>query len=122
MKAKTMSNSKNGVRRMKNMNKGFTLIELVVVVAMIIVITALTLPSLMNSMNAIRLRSQAQSLAGLFQQVRIQAAKDNNIYGLGCAPQTNGIDSCNQVFPVARDGATQLPGSPTLQYAQNLSF
>lgn len=117
-----MNDNKNSVQRINRTNQGFTLIELVVVVAMIIVVTTLTLPSIMNSINAVRLRSQAQGLAGLFQQVRIQAAKDNNIYGLGCTPLTNGIDSCTQVFLVARDGATQLPGSPTLQYAQNLSF
>jgi prepilin-type N-terminal cleavage/methylation domain-containing protein len=117
-----MTKSKNRVQRMKSTDKGFTLIELVVVMAMIIVVTALSLPSIMNSINAVRLRSQAQGLAGLFQQVRIQAARDNNIYGLGCTPQSNGIDSCTQVFLVARDGATQLPNSPMLQYAQNLSF
>jgi type II secretory pathway pseudopilin PulG len=117
-----MNDSKNRTQRTKSTNQGFTLIELVVVVAMIIVVTALSLPSIMNSINAVRLRSQAQGLAGLFQQVRIQAAKDNNIYGLGCTPLTNGIDSCTQVFLVGRDGSTQLPGSPTLQYAPNLSF
>jgi prepilin-type N-terminal cleavage/methylation domain-containing protein len=108
------------IRRFKS-NKGFTLIELVVVVAIIIVITALSLPSLLNSMATIRLRSAAQNLAGILQQARVRATHDNAVVGLGCTPFNVAIDTCTQTFLVDKAG-NQLTNPVQIQLPQNVSY
>src|SRR6516225_2368134 len=52
---------------------GFSLIELVVVVAMLMVVVSLAFPNLLQAIHAARLRSAATDLSGLLQVARIRA-------------------------------------------------
>jgi prepilin-type N-terminal cleavage/methylation domain-containing protein len=72
-----MSNKqKQGVRS----QYGFSLVELLVVMGIILVISAFALPGIQKSLANIRLRSNATSVNGLIQQLRMQAVRDNRSY------------------------------------------
>jgi prepilin-type N-terminal cleavage/methylation domain-containing protein len=59
---------------------GFSLIEILVVVSILLVISAIEIPNMMQTIAQVRLRSAANSLAGLLQQGRIRAVRDNKYY------------------------------------------
>ena len=56
---------------------GFSLIEIMVVVFVVMVIMAIAVPNVLLAVANIRLRSSASDLAGLMQQARLMAAKNN---------------------------------------------
>ena len=65
---------------MRTKQSGFSLLELLIVMAIIMVVAAMAMPSIMNSINNIRLRGSAGDLAGLLQQCRQAALHDNKYY------------------------------------------
>ncbi len=56
---------------------GFSLIELLIVVFVVMVVAAIAVPNVLLAVANLRLRSSAGDLAGLMQQARIMAAKNN---------------------------------------------
>jgi Tfp pilus assembly protein FimT len=60
--------------------RGFSLLELLIVVGISITIVAIAMPSFINAFYSIRLKSAASNLSSLMQQARIQAARQNRIY------------------------------------------
>ena len=65
---------------MKTKPSGFSLIELLIVIAIIMVVAAMATPNVMNAINNIRLRGSAGDVAGLLQQCRQAALHDNRYY------------------------------------------
>ncbi len=59
---------------------GFSLVELVVVVFIVMVIAAIVIPNVLLAVTNMKLRASAGDLAGLMQQARILAAKNNATY------------------------------------------
>ena len=55
--------------------RGFSLLELLIVVGVSITIVAIAMPFFMQGFYNIRLKSAASNLSGLMQQARIQAAR-----------------------------------------------
>ncbi|MCU1286525.1 MAG: hypothetical protein JWO13_2875 [Acidobacteriales bacterium] len=66
--------------RQSDERAGFSLTELLVVVAIIMVITAFAVPTITKSLSNIRLRATATNVNGLIQQLRMQAVRDNKYY------------------------------------------
>ena len=56
---------------------GFSLIEVLIVVFVVMVVAAIAVPNVLSAVANIRLRASAGDLAGLMQQARIMAAKNN---------------------------------------------
>jgi type II secretory pathway pseudopilin PulG len=56
---------------------GFSLIEILIVVFVVMVVAAIAVPNVLLAVANIRLRASAGDLAGLMQQARIMAAKNN---------------------------------------------
>src|SRR5258708_30902676 len=56
---------------------GFSLIELLIVVFVVMVVAAIAVPNVLLAVSNLRLRASAGDLAGLMQQARIMAAKNN---------------------------------------------
>jgi prepilin-type N-terminal cleavage/methylation domain-containing protein len=61
---------------------GFSLIELLLVVAIILAITAIAVPNFMQAYYNIRLKETASDLSGLIQRTRITAARQNSIIAM----------------------------------------
>lgn len=58
---------------------GFSLVELLIVVFVVMVILAVAVPNVLLTVSNLKLRGSANDLAGLMQQARIMAAKNNPI-------------------------------------------
>jgi prepilin-type N-terminal cleavage/methylation domain-containing protein len=63
---------------------GFSLIELLVVVAIFVVVAALAVPNLIRAGHAARLRGAGSDFASLLQQARIRAIQDDRFYSVYC--------------------------------------
>jgi prepilin-type N-terminal cleavage/methylation domain-containing protein len=102
---------------MKNMpqnrlskERGFTLIELVVVMAVILIVTGIAIPNFMSGVRSARLKGAVSDFAGLLQVERIQAVTDDNFYPayiLAGNPQQGFVD-------IAGKGATTLDPKDTV--------
>jgi prepilin-type N-terminal cleavage/methylation domain-containing protein len=64
----------------QRMQRGFTLTELMIVVAVALVIAAVAVPNVIRGMRHLRLRSAATSVVGILQQARQRAVRDNRNY------------------------------------------
>jgi prepilin-type N-terminal cleavage/methylation domain-containing protein len=62
--------------------RGFSLIELVIVVFIVLVLAAIVIPNVLLAVTNLKLRSSASDLAGLMQQARTLAAKKNAAYAI----------------------------------------
>jgi prepilin-type N-terminal cleavage/methylation domain-containing protein len=63
-------------------NEGFSLLELMIVLAIMMITSAIAVPRLINSVNDISLRYTASGYSGLLQSARIQAVKKNTFYSV----------------------------------------
>jgi prepilin-type N-terminal cleavage/methylation domain-containing protein len=63
-------------------HRGFSLIELCVVVALVLVALATTVPLMMTTIGYIHLEQAAIAYAGLLQRTRLQAVQDNRYYAV----------------------------------------
>ena len=65
--------------KLKHKPTGFSLIELMIVIAIILVISALAMPSISRAITNVRLHSAMTSVSGQLQRTRIQAVRTNRI-------------------------------------------
>jgi prepilin-type N-terminal cleavage/methylation domain-containing protein len=65
-----------------NSKAGFSLTELVVVLAMILIVSGLSVPSISRTIDGATLTSAAQQVASIYEQARIRATQDDNYYDL----------------------------------------
>jgi type II secretory pathway pseudopilin PulG len=76
----TTHHKKSGIRRRGE--RGLTMVEIVIVLFVIMVIAAIVVPNVLSAVANMRLRASAGDLAGLMQQARILAAKNNTTYAI----------------------------------------
>ncbi len=99
----------------KTQQRGFSLVELMIVVALILIVSAIAMPKITGVMEGIRLRNTVTNVNGLVQQTRIQAVRDNISYTIKtqAAAGANGvtlyIDTNNNNGMDAGEAAIQLP-------------
>lgn len=95
--------------------RGFSLLELMIVMAISITVVAMAMPSFMNAFYNIRLKSAASNLSGLMQRTRLQAARQNATYTIGfvttVSPQQAFIDLNNNGTRDAGETVITFPGS-----------
>ncbi len=62
--------------------EGFSLIEMMIVVAVLMILAAVFSPLISNAVSGIKLRYSATDLSGLIQKARIEAARKNTFYSI----------------------------------------
>lgn len=69
-------------KRQRRGVRGFSLIELMIVVGITLIVAAVAVPQVLNGLRYLRLRSSASSIAGLIQQTRQRSVRDNRYYAM----------------------------------------
>src|ERR1700692_433173 len=87
--------------------QGFTLLELLIVLAVIMVLGALAVPKMVSVVNDISLRYVATDLSGLLQSARIQAVRTNVPYSVMAGTLAGGPP----VYTLAQGGAAYTVGA-----------
>lgn len=77
-----MKNIGKQFRKQHGRIRGFSILELLIVIFIVMVVAAITIPNVLQAVSNIKLRSSAGGLAGLMQQARILAAKNNATYDI----------------------------------------
>lgn len=80
--------------------RGFTLLELMIVIVIILVVAAMAIPAVMTAMYSVRLRSAASEFSGLLQSARMRSIRDNRVYPITCTPNPNQFPNgtCSTVY------------------------
>jgi prepilin-type N-terminal cleavage/methylation domain-containing protein len=102
-----------------NLQAGFTLAEMIIVVTIILVVGGMSLPTLSRTIDSARLKGAAQTLAAIYQDARIRAAQNNTSYEiLVSAP---GIRPTRVCIDLDGDGACGA-GDPTTTFPAQVSL
>jgi Tfp pilus assembly protein FimT len=108
-----------GKSRTPSRSTGFSILELLVVVAIMMVLSAMIGPSIMRTINGINVQYSARNLSGLMQTARIQAVRQNTYYSI--EPITYGTNTTGYfVSPkqnptyASGDAAVTLSGKTTV--------
>ena len=101
---------------------GFTLPELLIVVAIGMIIATMTIPLLSTAMKQYRLRSSAVDLDGQLQRARTRAVKDNRTYTLQTAQLVQGGFTYGQVYLDLNGNLALDAGEPMIQLQRNVTL
>jgi Tfp pilus assembly protein FimT len=97
--------------------RGFSTIELAVVLAIGLVLGALTIPQLMSTIYMSRVRGAANDLSGLVQQARIMAERQNTTLPIYAGTvETNATGAF-----IGVNGSTWQTGDPDIPYANGVT-
>jgi prepilin-type N-terminal cleavage/methylation domain-containing protein len=88
--------------------RGFSLLELMIVVAVIAILAAVTVPKMAATFNDIKLRYVATDLSGLLQSARIQSVKRNSFYTV----QPGVLPGGTNIYYIDRPGTPYAVGDP----------
>jgi len=106
---KLMANSKAPL----DSQSGFTLSELIIVVAIVLVVGGLSIPNLTRAIDTSRIKGAAQSLAAAYQDARIRATQKDTSYQVLISPGTSPAQIC---IDLDGDG-TCSAGDPVTTFA-----
>jgi len=124
-----MTGNYKPLRIERNPIKGFSTIELAVVMLVILIISSIAIPQAMTVMHMVRLNGTVSDFAALLQVQRIRALDDDRFYSSyivaanGTNPQLAFVD----IFPQNADGtsgsggATRDPRDPLVAISQEVS-
>jgi prepilin-type N-terminal cleavage/methylation domain-containing protein len=85
--------------------QGFTLLELIIVLAVTVILGAIAVPKMMATFNDIRLRYVATNLSGLLQSARIQSVRRNSFFSI-----QPGVQAGGPIYYIDRPGTAYVPG------------
>lgn len=98
--------------------QGFSLIELMLVVAVIMILAAVSVPGLVKTVSDISLRYTASDLASLLQTARMQAVKRNTFYSV----QPGALPSGQAIYYMEKPTAAYVNGDPFMPIAQGVTL
>jgi len=86
-------------------SRGFSLVELLVVITIIGILTALTAPSIVSAMKSNAMNSTTAQVAGLIEQARETAVSQNTYVWVAFSPQdSNNTDTLSVAVIESKDG------------------
>jgi prepilin-type N-terminal cleavage/methylation domain-containing protein len=100
---------------------GFSLLELLIVMAIMLVVAAMALPKISATVAAYRTRQSASQLAGLFQRARIEAVKSNQTVRVRTATIADGRQQVYVDLPSGTAGSFDA-GEPVIILARKVSI
>ena len=98
--------------------KGFSLLELAIVVAIILIVAAIGVPNVTRAIRTARVRGAAVEYANLLQTTRTRAINDDRFYAVYVQPAAGGNSpiAYADVYPLALNGTSGLGPPPTGHY------
>jgi prepilin-type N-terminal cleavage/methylation domain-containing protein len=99
---------------------GFSILEIVIVVAIILIISAIAFPKIQGVLDGVRLRSTVTNIDGLVQQLRIQSVRANRNYAIQTAAATPG-NGVTLYIDTNGNGALDA-GEPSIQLPTNTNL
>jgi prepilin-type N-terminal cleavage/methylation domain-containing protein len=87
--------------------QGFTLLELMIVLAVTVILGAIAVPRMIGTFNDIKLRYVATNLSGLLQSARIQAVRTNTFYSVQA-----GVQAGRPIYYIDKPTAGYVVGDP----------
>lgn len=106
LKSSNCYRHREGVRS----RRGFSLLELMIVVAITMTVMAIAVPKFVTAYYTLRLKAACADLSGLMQKGRIQAARENAIFQIGYNPTSTGLTA----FVDMNNDQTWNPGTVTV--------
>lgn len=117
--ASRVAGARSGVREVTaRVAGGFSLLELMIVIAISITVVAFATPSFLSAYYNIRLKSAASNLSGLMQQARIQAARQNATYTVAY----NTTSSPQQAFIDFNNNGAHDAGEPVITFNSSIAM
>src|SRR5260370_1697463 len=104
----------HSTRRKKD--RGFSLIEMIIVAVIIMILAAITVPRILNTISDAKLRYFATNYSGLLQSARMQAVRKNAFYMVTSTALPTGGTGYYFHF----EGGTYPPTHPLLPPPRNL--
>ncbi|MGH9565287.1 MAG: pilus assembly FimT family protein [Candidatus Angelobacter sp.] len=93
---------------------GFSLTEMLVVVAIILIVGGISVPTLSRAVDNAKLKSAAQQVAGLYEQAKIRATQDDTYHELLASPAQMCLDLDGNAACDASDPDVELPAQVSL--------
>ena len=101
----------------RNCNRGFSLIELLIVVAIGMIAAAMALPLVSNAVNQIHLSSSATDYANLLQRARMRAVQDDTYYQI----QTQTLSGDPIAYVDINKNGSYDTGEPMMVFASGVT-
>jgi prepilin-type N-terminal cleavage/methylation domain-containing protein len=98
------------VRLDSRKDQGFTLLEMMIVLAIMMILAAITVPRFLNIVSDINLRYVSTNYSGLLQSARIQSVRKNDYYGI----QQTTLPTGDNAYFVHVHGLPYTVGDPLL--------
>src|SRR5438105_12570210 len=102
----------------RNCNRGFSLIELLIVVAISMIAAAMALPLVSNAVNQIHLSSSATDYANLLQRARMRAVQDDTYYQI----QTQTLSGDPIAYVDINKNGSYDTGEPMMVFASGVTY
>ena len=98
--------------------QGFSLIELMLVIAVIMIVSAISVPKLVTVVSDLSLRYVASEYASMLQTARMQAVRRNTFYSV----QLGALPAGQPIYYIDRPGVAYVNGDPLMPFAQNMTI
>lgn len=99
-------------------SRGFSLLEMVIVVAILMIVASITLEFVQKAAQTMRLRESAINYSNLLQQARLRAVHDDKYYTV--LTQTGGVNGTIAFVDIAGSG-NYVKGDPMMPFSSGVS-